>query len=80
MIALTCGDVVIWKPSSKVPLCAVAVHRIVEKVLRDNEVPAGVVNLVASGSRYIGDNFLGDKRVQLVSVTGGDTGVYDYNE
>ncbi len=33
MLALICGDVVIWKPSSKVPLCAIAVHHIITKVL-----------------------------------------------
>ena len=47
MIALVCGDVVIWKPSSKVLLCAVAVHKIVAGVLKKNRVPEGVLNLVA---------------------------------
>ncbi len=70
MIAMVCGDVVVWKPSSKVMLCAVAVHKIVERVLRENNVPEGVLNLAAGGSKYIGDNFLSDKRVPLISATG----------
>lgn len=70
MIALVAGDVVIWKPSSKVPLCAVAVHHIIQKVLRDNQLPPGIVNLVIAGSKYLGDNFLADRRIPLISVTG----------
>src|SRR5437762_3781604 len=70
MLALVCGDVVVWKPSSKVMLCAIATHRIIEEVLRKNKVPEGVVNLVAGGSKYFGDNFLADARVPLISATG----------
>ncbi|HEY3388375.1 MAG TPA: aldehyde dehydrogenase family protein, partial [Prolixibacteraceae bacterium] len=39
MIAMICGDVVVWKPSSKVFLCAVAVHKIVQNVLKRNNIP-----------------------------------------
>jgi aldehyde dehydrogenase (NAD+) len=70
MIALVCGDVVIWKPSSKAPLCAVAVHNIIQKTLKDNDVPAGVLSLMASSSKYLGDDFLADRRIPLFSVTG----------
>jgi len=70
MLAMVCGDVVVWKPSSKVMLCAIAVHNIIADVLKKNEVPEGVVNLLAGGSKYIGDNFLSDKRVPLISATG----------
>lgn len=70
MIALVCGDVVIWKPSSKVMLSAIAVHRIIEKVLIENEVPEGVLNMIAGGSAAIGDRMLNDKRIPLISVTG----------
>ena len=70
MLALVCGDVVVWKPSSKVPLCAVATHRIMQKVLAANNVPEGVLNLIVASSKHVGDNFLGDKRVPLISVTG----------
>ncbi|MCF8234775.1 MAG: aldehyde dehydrogenase family protein [Bacteroidales bacterium] len=70
LIALIAGNVVLWKPSSKVMLCAIAVHNIIQKVLKENNVPEGTVNLIASSSKYIGDDFLADKRVPLISVTG----------
>ncbi len=70
MIAMIAGDVVIWKPSSKVMLCAIAVHNIIQKVMKANELPAGILNLVAAGSSVLGDNFLADNRLPLVSVTG----------
>ena len=70
MIAAVCGDVVIWKPSSKVPLCALACQNIIQKVLKDNDVPEGVFNLVVAKSSVMGDNLIEDKRVPLISVTG----------
>lgn len=70
MLALVTGNVVVWKPSSKVPLCAVAVHNIIADVLKQNEVPEGVVNLIIGSSRHIGDNLLADKRLPLISCTG----------
>ena len=70
MLALVCGDTVVWKPSSKVMLCAVAVHNIIANVLKEYKVPEGTVNLVAGSSKHIGDNFLADKRVPLISATG----------
>lgn len=70
MLAMVCGDTVIWKPSSKVMLCAVAVHNIIADVLKRNNVPEGVLNLVAAGSKYLGDDFLADKRIPLISATG----------
>ncbi len=70
MLAMVCGDTVVWKPSSKVMLCAIAVHNILADVLKKNDVPEGVINLVAGGSKYIGDNFLADHRVPLISATG----------
>jgi aldehyde dehydrogenase (NAD+) len=70
MLAMICGDVVVWKPSSKVMLCAIATQNILAKVLKDNDVEEGVLNLIAAGSKYVGDNFLADKRVPLISATG----------
>ena len=70
MLALVCGDTVVWKPSSKVMLCSIAVHNILVDVLKNNDVPEGVVNLIAASSKYVGDNFLADKRVPLISATG----------
>src|SRR6056297_1453910 len=71
MIAAVTGDVVVWKPSSKTPLTAVAVQKIVADVIKDEpEVPEGVFNLVIGRSAVMGDNFIEDKRVPLISVTG----------
>jgi len=70
MLAMVCGDVVVWKPSSKVMLCAIATQNIVAKVLANCNVPEGVINLIAAGSAYVGDQFLEDKRVPLISATG----------
>ena len=69
-LAAIAGDCVIWKPSSKTPLTAVATQRIINKVLADNNVPEGVFNLVVAKSSVMGDNFLADKRIPLLSVTG----------
>ncbi len=70
MIALVAGDVVIWKPSSKVLLCAIAVHKIVARVLGRNGLPEGILNLIAASSRNLGDEFFTDKRIPLISFTG----------
>ncbi|MCF8379029.1 MAG: aldehyde dehydrogenase family protein [Bacteroidales bacterium] len=70
MIAAIAGDVVVWKPSSKTPLTAIATQKIIQHVLRENEVPEGVFNLVVAKSSVLGDNFVQDKRIPLVSVTG----------
>lgn len=70
MLAMVCGDVVLWKPSSKTPLCAIATHNIIVKVLKVNNVPEGVCNLIVASSKHVGDNFLADKRVPLISATG----------
>ncbi len=70
MIAMICGDVVVWKPSSKVFLCAVAVHKVVQNVLKRNNVPEGVLSLVAASSKYLGNDMFSDKNIPLVSFTG----------
>jgi aldehyde dehydrogenase (NAD+) len=69
MLAAVAGDVVIWKPSSKTPLCAIATHRIIEKVLKDNRLPEGIFNLVIAKSSVLGDHFVADKRIPLISIT-----------
>jgi aldehyde dehydrogenase (NAD+) len=70
MIAAIAGDVVVWKPSSKTPLTAIAIHHILKRVLMENQVPEGVFNLVVAKSSVMGDNFTADKRIPLFSVTG----------
>jgi len=69
MIAAVCGDVMIWKPSEKVPLCAVAVQKIVADVLEENDLPEGIFNLI-TGDREVGEWMTGDRRIPLISATG----------
>ncbi len=69
LIAMVCGDVCIWKPSEKTPLCAVACQQIISKVFKENKVPEGVCNLI-SGSRDVGEWLCEDPKVALVSATG----------
>jgi L-aminoadipate-semialdehyde dehydrogenase len=70
MIAAVCGNVNLWKPSSKVPLSAIAVQRIVGMVLNENNLPEGIFSLVIGRGSTIGEKMLSDKRVKLISVTG----------
>jgi aldehyde dehydrogenase (NAD+) len=68
MLAWVCGDVCIWKPSSKVLLCAIACQNIMRDVLKNNNVPEGVCSLLVGNE--IGDLMNNDKRIPLVSFTG----------
>lgn len=67
-LAWVCGDVCIWKPSSKTPLCAVACQHIIAKVLKDNDMPEGISSLLVGNS--VGDWLNNDKRIPLISFTG----------
>lgn len=68
MLAWVCGDVCIWKPSSKTPLCGVACQNIVAGVFKKNDIPEGVCNLVIGNE--CGDLINTDPRIPLVSFTG----------
>jgi len=69
MIALVCGDVTVWKPSEKAPMCGVACQNIWAKVAKDNDLPEGISSLV-NGDYKIGEYMTKDGRVPLVSATG----------
>ena len=69
MIAAVCGNVSIWKPSEKTPLTAVACMNILGKVMKANELPEGIFNMVV-GDAEIGQMMAADKRVALISATG----------
>ncbi len=69
MLAWVCGDVCIWKPSEKTPLCAVACQQIVSDVFAKNNVPEGVSCLIM-GAREPGEWMSRDERIPLVSATG----------
>lgn len=70
MLAAVCGDVVIWKPSSKTPLTAIACMNIISDVLKENNLPEGIFSLVIGKGSTVGDRMLKDKRIPLVSLTG----------
>lgn len=69
MLAWICGDVCIWKPSEKTPLCGIACQHIVAEVFAKNNVPEGVSCLM-QGGREVGEWMSNDTRVPLVSATG----------
>jgi aldehyde dehydrogenase (NAD+) len=69
MLAWVCGNVCVWKPSEKTPLCGVACQHIVEEVFRKNNVPEGVSCLV-TGKRDVGEWMAADTRIPLISATG----------
>ena len=69
MLALVCGDVCIWKPSEKTPLCGIACQNIVAQVFEKSNVPEGVCSLV-QGTRQLGEWIANDTNIPLVSATG----------
>jgi aldehyde dehydrogenase (NAD+) len=69
MLAWVCGNVCIWKPSEKTPLCGIACQNIIAKVLKANQLPEGISCLV-NGDYKIGELMSHDKNVALVSATG----------
>ncbi len=70
LISLVCGDTVIWKPSSKAPLTAIAVMKTAREVFRANDLPEGVLNWVVGDREDVGEAFINDPRIPLVSATG----------
>ncbi len=69
LLAMACGDTVVWKPSLKTPLTAIAVQMIAERVLLRHGWK-GVLNLVIGKDDVVGERLIGDPRVPLISATG----------
>jgi len=69
MLAWVCGDVCVWKPSEKTPLCALACQNIISKVLLKNKLPEGISSVII-GDFKIGELLSHDKNVPLISATG----------
>ena len=69
MLAWVCGDVCVWKPSEKTPLCAIACQLLAAEVFKKNEVPEGVSCLIIGG-REAGEWMSNDNRISLISATG----------
>jgi aldehyde dehydrogenase (NAD+) len=68
-LAWVCGNVCIWKPSEKTPLCGLAVQNIVAEVFKKNNVPEGV-NCLVQGAREVGEWMSNDVNIPLMSATG----------
>ncbi len=68
-LAWICGDVCVWKPSEKAPLCGIACQKIAAKVFADNNLPEGISNLI-NGDYKVGEYMTTDARVPLISATG----------
>jgi len=69
MIAAVCGDTMLWKPSSKTPLCAIAVQHIVNRVLETYGL-TGIFNTIIGKGSVVGERLINDKRISLISATG----------
>ena len=68
-LAWICGDVCIWKPSEKTPLCGIACQNIIAEVIKENNLPEGISCLI-NGDYKIGELMTRDKRIPLISATG----------
>ncbi len=68
-LAWVCGDVCVWKPSEKTPLCGIACQNIMAEVLKKNNLPEGISCLI-NGDYHVGEFMTHDKRIPLVSATG----------
>ncbi len=69
-LALVCGDPVIFKPSPKTPLCAVACMILADRVMREMGMPEGVVSMAVDSGNLMGEKLAADPRVRVVSATG----------
>ncbi|MBN2281261.1 MAG: aldehyde dehydrogenase family protein [Candidatus Marinimicrobia bacterium] len=69
LLAAVCGDTTLWKPSSKTPLCAVAVQNIIAPIVDKHDLDGIFCMVIGKGSE-IGDAMLNDKNIPLISATG----------
>ncbi|MEO9512277.1 MAG: aldehyde dehydrogenase family protein [Flavobacteriaceae bacterium] len=68
-LAWVCGDVCVWKPSEKAPLCGVACQNIITQVLKENNLPEGISCLI-NGDYKVGEMMTKDNRIPMISATG----------
>ncbi len=69
-LALVCGDPVVWKPSEKAPLCALACHQLLQEVIAEFEPAPEALSIVLNGGREVGQVLAASKQLPLVSATG----------
>jgi aldehyde dehydrogenase (NAD+) len=70
VLAVVCGDAVVWKPSSKTPLCAIAVTKIAEGVCRETGADPAIFTLLVGDAELVGQRMAADPRLPLISATG----------
>ncbi|MCF6807997.1 aldehyde dehydrogenase family protein [Thiotrichales bacterium 19S9-12] len=68
-VAAICGNTVIWRPSPKTPLCAIAVHKICQEVIAEHHFP-NIFSLVTSDDIDFSKAFVNDTRLPMISFTG----------
>ena len=68
-LAWICGDVCVWKPSEKTPLCGIACQNIIAEVIQENKLPEGISCLI-NGDYKVGEFMTHDTRIPLISATG----------
>jgi aldehyde dehydrogenase (NAD+) len=68
-LAWIAGDVTVWKPSEKVPLCSIACQNIIADVLKENNMPEGISNVI-NGDYKVGEMLTSNKNIPLISATG----------
>ncbi|MEP3837533.1 MAG: aldehyde dehydrogenase family protein [Algibacter sp.] len=68
-LAWVCGDVCVWKPSEKTPMCGVACQNIAAEVFAENDLPEGISCLI-NGDYKVGEFMTKDTRIPLISATG----------
>jgi len=69
-IAMVCGDPVVWKPSEKTPVTALACQRLFEEAARRHGQAPAHLSQVLLGGREVGEALVADRRVPLISATG----------
>ncbi|NCG18539.1 MAG: aldehyde dehydrogenase family protein [Rhodobacterales bacterium] len=69
MVAAIAGDVMIWKPSLKAPLTAIATHKICDAVMTEHGF-GGVMGLIIGDDADVGTTMINDRRLPLISATG----------
>ncbi|MBK7668578.1 MAG: aldehyde dehydrogenase family protein [Sphingobacteriaceae bacterium] len=68
-LAWISGNVCVWKPSEKTPLCSIACQNIWNEVAKENNLPEGI-SCIINGNYTVGEFMTADTRVPLVSATG----------
>src|SRR5262249_47253306 len=69
-VALVCGDPVVWKPSEKAPLSALACHSVLEQAIVDFECGPATLSSVVVGGAKVGEQLAASTAVPLISATG----------